>query len=111
AISASVKVLVLSSRFPWPPFTGDRLRATIWLAALEKIADVTLIAPRGEVPAGAPRFRFIPAARSLRRAFRRVPLHAFLAAPHDWRAAIESAGDFDATIVLLSRLDPWVRGS
>jgi len=115
-----VKVLLLSSRFPWPPFTGDRLRATIWLAALENLANVALVAPKGEVPAGAPRFRFYPAAPSLGRgvagAVRVIggaPVHALLAAPYDWSGAIAraqgDAGTFDATIVLLSRLDPWVR--
>ena len=49
------------------------------------------------------------------RALRFAPLHALLAAPYDWAGAIEraveDAGHFDATIVLLSRLDPWVRDS
>jgi hypothetical protein len=29
-----VRVLVVASRFPWPPITGDRLRTTLWLEAL-----------------------------------------------------------------------------
>jgi glycosyltransferase involved in cell wall biosynthesis len=68
----------------------------------------------------APRFRFYPAARSTMRAIagalrvaRGAPVHSLLAAPYDWSSAIErarrDAGHFDATIVLLSRLDPWVR--
>jgi glycosyltransferase involved in cell wall biosynthesis len=117
-----MNVLLLSSRFPWPPYTGDRLRATIWLAALENEAGVVLVAPGGRVPADAPRFRFYPAAPSAARGMAgalRVlggaPVQALLAAPYDWAGAIararHDAGDFDASIVLLSRLDPWVRGS
>lgn len=115
-----MNVLLLSARFPWPTYTGDRLRATTWLAALEREADVTLVAPRGEVPANAPRFHFQPAARSLARgaagALRvlgGLPANTLLAAPYDWAGAIAraraDAGDFEASIVLLSRLDPWVR--
>jgi glycosyltransferase involved in cell wall biosynthesis len=115
-----VNILLLSSRFPWPAHTGDRLRATIWLAALEDDARVALVSPAGRVPPNAPRFRFHPATRSLRRGaagalrvLRGTPVHALLAAPFDWAEAIERArddlGGFDAAIVLLSRLDPWVR--
>jgi len=108
-----MKILLLTSRFPWPAYTGDRLRATIWLAALAN-DDVTLVAPDGVVPHDAPRFRFVPAKRSIARGiaaiFSGAPAHALLAAPYDWRDAIAKAGnDFDAAIVLLSRLDPWVR--
>ena len=115
-----MKILLLSPRFPWPPFTGDRLRATIWLSALEHQASVTLVSPGGPVPASAPRFRFQPAAPSLRRgvagALRVLggaPLQSLLTAPYGWGDAIERACDdaagFDAAIVLLSRLDPSVR--
>src|SRR5205814_4636388 len=104
----------------WPAFTGDRLRATIWLDALRNEANVALIAPPGSVPADAPRVRFYPAARSITRGVAGalrviggVPFHALLAAPYDWSGAIERAQSdfdhFDAVIVLLSRLDPWVR--
>src|ERR1051326_9220803 len=108
-----MKVLLLTSRFPWPAYTGDRLRATIWLAAFAQ-DDVTLVAPDGIVPQDAPRFRFCPSKRSVVGAmaalFSGAPAHALLAAPYKWRDAIERAGhDFDVTIVLLSRLDPWVR--
>jgi glycosyltransferase involved in cell wall biosynthesis len=113
---ALVRVLLVSSRFPWPAFTGDRLRATIWLAALGRQADVTLIAPSGEVPPDAPRFRFEPARFSLKsaaaaalRVVAGLPFQTLLAAPYDWAGAIRRAGEFDAVIVLLSRLDPWVR--
>lgn len=115
-----MNVLLLSSRFPWPPYTGDRLRATIWLSALEDVANVALVAPAGAIPRNAPPLRFYPAARSLGRgvagALRVLggaPVHALLAAPYDWADAIERArkdlGTFDATVVILSRLDPWVR--
>ena len=117
-----MKVLVVSSRFPWPPYTGDRLRAALWLSALESEADVALVAPPGRVPRNAPHFRFYPAKRSLAHAARAalrilggVPLQSLLAAPYDWHGAIARAthemGDADASIVLLSRLDPLVRGA
>src|SRR5262249_21838239 len=45
----------------------------------------------------------------------RLPLQCLLAAPYDWPGAIHAAekamGPFDATVVLLSRLHPWVRQS
>ena len=66
------RVLLLSSRFLWPPFTGDRLRGTIWLDALAQNADVALVAPDGNVPPHAPPFRFFPAARSFAGAARGV---------------------------------------
>jgi glycosyltransferase involved in cell wall biosynthesis len=115
------KVLVIASRFPWPPFSGDRLRTTIWLDALAEEAEVALVAPEGDVPANAPRFEFFPAARSLAngaggvvRVLRdALPLQTLLAAPYRWSDAIVRAqsdtGPFDATIVVLSRLDPWIR--
>jgi glycosyltransferase involved in cell wall biosynthesis len=117
-----VNVLLVSSRFPWPPFTGDRLRATIWLAALANVANVALVAPNGAVPANAPRLRFYPVAPSIVRgvagALRVIggaPVQSLLAAPYDWEGAIAraqgDAGGFDAAIVLLSRLDPWVRAA
>jgi glycosyltransferase involved in cell wall biosynthesis len=117
-----MNVLLLSSRFPWPAFTGDRLRASIWLSALEHQANVVLVSPNGRVPANAPRFHFYPAASAPWRAVTGVaqllagaPVHALLAALYNWNDAIERAqkdlGEIDATVVLLSRLDPWVRGS
>jgi len=117
------RVLVIASRFPWPPFSGDRLRATIWLSALAGQAEVALIAPQGDVPADAPSFRFFPAARSLAGGARGVmrvlrdalPLQTLLAAPYGWSEAIgraqREAGPFDATVVILSRLDPWIRSA
>ncbi|HEX7155551.1 MAG TPA: glycosyltransferase family 4 protein [Thermoanaerobaculia bacterium] len=115
-----MNVLVLSSRFPWPAYTGDRLRAAIWLEALGAHANVALVAPEGSIPAEAPPFRFHAARRSVRQgiagALRLLgggSVSALLAAPYDWADAIRRAeadlGRIDTTVVLLSRLDPWVR--
>lgn len=98
------------------------MRAAVWLAALENEATVALVSPEGVVPSNAPRFRHYPAARSLAsgfaaafRLFAGAPFHSLLAAPYDWSSAIDEAknalGTIDATVVLLSRLDPWVRGA
>jgi glycosyltransferase involved in cell wall biosynthesis len=114
------KVLLVSSRFPWPPITGDRSRTLAWLQALAPRADVTLTSPPGHVPLGAPSFRFVPARRpipTLAAAFIRalseqLPLTSLLAAGPTWGRAIRRAesavGQFDACVVLLARLDPWV---
>jgi len=111
-----MNVLLLSSRFPWPAYSGDRLRATIWLDALRH-ADVALVAPPGIAPK---HIRFYPAHRSLANGARaitrtlreRLPWQSLLAAPYDWYDAIARAqrdlGAFDATIVILSRLHPWI---
>ncbi len=118
-----MKALLITSRFPWPPHTGDRLRATIWLSALAPNAEVVVVSPRGTVPAGTPPFRFYAAERSWPRGLRnlaalmrdRLPLQCLLAAPFDWNGAIararREAGPFDLTVVLLARLHPWVKGS
>jgi glycosyltransferase involved in cell wall biosynthesis len=119
-----MRVLVISSRFPWPSYTGDRTRASIWLSALVPHARVALVAPDGRIPEDAPRFDFFPARRSLACGMRAawavvrsngLPLQSLLAAPFEWdetiRAARHELGDFDLTVVLLSRLDPWVRAS
>jgi len=117
----SMNVLVVASRFPWPAHSGDRLRTAIWLDALAPHANVVLVAPSGDLPTDGPRIRFHPAQRSLisgiralsRVIARRLPFTSLLTAAFDWRDAIararRDAGKFDATIVLLSRLDPWVR--
>jgi hypothetical protein len=117
------RALLLTSRFPWPVITGDRIRALAWLEALSPRAHVTLVAPAGIVPAGAPACDLVPARRSPLRlpgAAARVvrkglPLTSLLAAGYDWRGALRSArergGPFDVAIVLLARLDPWVYGA
>ncbi|MEA2464469.1 MAG: hypothetical protein QOJ98_2216, partial [Acidobacteriota bacterium] len=118
-----MNVLVVSSRFPWPPYSGDRMRASIWLEALAPHARVALVAPPGEVPPHAPPIRFFPAAASFTRQLsgaitvlrRGLPLQSLLAAPYAWGDAISAArrelGPFDTTVVVLSRSDPWVRPS
>jgi hypothetical protein len=40
---------------------------------------------------------------------RGLPLHSILAG-HDWRSALELAGEHDVAIVILTRTDPWVFG-
>ena len=114
------RALVISSRFPWPPVTGDRIRALAWLQALAPRAEVTLVAPAGELPDDAPTLGWVPVRRSpaavagatVRCFAKRLPFTALLAAGYGWRAAIRRAerdgGPFDAAIVLLARLEPWV---
>jgi len=114
------RVLVVTSRFPWPPITGDRVRALAWLQALGPRAEVTLVAPPGRIPMAAPSCHLVPArgsavaalAASVQALRDRLPLTALLAAPRDWRGAIaraeREAGPFAAAVVLLARLDPWV---
>lgn len=111
-----MRVLVVSPRFPWPPHSGDRLRATIWIEALAERADVTLVSPPGDVPAGSS-VRFAPAARSVialcrgiaRAITEGLPLQTVLTAGYEWRTALAGEPPFDAAVVLLSRTDPWVR--
>jgi glycosyltransferase involved in cell wall biosynthesis len=117
----ALNVLIVSSRFPWPSYTGDRIRASIWLDALHDQARVTLVAPAGTLPADAGQVRHIVAKKSAialanavaTTALRGLPYHALIAAGFDWKTALEQAttthGPFDRAIVLLSRLDPWVR--
>ena len=118
-----MKSLVIAPRFPWPPYTGERLRASSWISALAGSGDVALVAPRGTIPSDVPGLRFYSARSSLRRCIRgaltvlreRLPLQCLLAARYDWHRAIADArrdiGPFDVTIVLLSRMHPWVRES
>lgn len=118
-----MNVLVVSSRFPWPAYSGDRLRTTIWLEALGQ-ANVALVAPpprRGqEIGSHSSALRFYPAGRSLAHGARAIvrtlreslPWQSLLSAPYAWSEAIATArrdfGSFDATVVILSRLDPWI---
>lgn len=113
-----MKVIIVSSRFPWPPYTGDRLRAQIWIEALMDSAEVTLVSPLGELPSLPASFHHEPAergesVRSLLRTLReRLPLHALVSAGYRWNDAVRRAeanrGPFDVSIVLLSRLHPWI---
>jgi glycosyltransferase involved in cell wall biosynthesis len=124
-----MNVLILASRFPWPAYSGDRLRTTVWLDALAPHANVTLVAPGRRVVDSSRRlddsstkdFRFYPAKRSILAGARALasilrdglPFQTLLAAPYAWDEAIALArrerGPFDATIVILSRIEPWVR--
>jgi glycosyltransferase involved in cell wall biosynthesis len=118
-----MNVLVVSSRFPWPPYSGDRMRTSIWLDALAPHARVALVAPEGDVPAHAPPIRFFPAASSMARRVsgamtvlrRGLPLQSLLAAPYAWDDAIAAAGrelgPFDTNVIVLYRGDAWVRPS
>jgi glycosyltransferase involved in cell wall biosynthesis len=95
----------------------------MWLEALAPNANVALVAPPGDVPAGLSPFRFFPALRSRFRFASAAadvlrhgrPVQSLLAAPFVWDRAIENArlamGPFGATIVVLSRADAWVRPS
>jgi hypothetical protein len=113
-----VNVLLVSSRFPWPPHTGDRLRATLWIEALAGVADVTLVAPPGDVPADR-RVRHVElrpspaglAAGALRAGFGSLPFQSLLAAGFGWSDALRRAGGpFDTAVVLLARGAPWLSG-
>ncbi len=118
-----MKSLLITSRFPWPSHTGDRIRAAIWVSALAEVGPVTMVSPRGQVPASAPGVRVVEAGRSLIRVLQgvwmvlrdRLPFQCLLSAPYDWQSAIaqarREAGPFDVTIVLLSRVHPWIRAS
>ncbi len=115
-----MKALVVSSRFPWPSHTGDRLRAAVWAQALSRRGDVTLVAPPGRVPEGAGVATHVPTRPSVgallsgvaRACVHVLPLSSLLAAGYGWRRALAAArrdhGPFDVAVVLLARTDPWV---
>lgn len=112
-----MRALVVASRFPWPPVTGDRLRTTLWLEALAGKAEVTLVTPPGSLPAGPLRFAHVVVGRSVGQltsaalavAARGLPVTALLAAGRDWAGALSRVGGpFDVAVVVLARTDPWV---
>jgi hypothetical protein len=115
-----VRVVLVSSRPPWPPYSGDRLRTTVWLEALAPRAQVTLVAPWAPPPSGLAPFRHVPVPHSLgallaglpRTVMKGLPATALLAAGRRWRRACEDAerlgGPFDVGVVVLVRTDPWV---
>lgn len=117
-----LKVLLVSSRFPWPPYSGDRLRTTIWMEALAPHCDVTLVAPEGRVPANTPCVSHYAATRSWLRGLQAIaktlrdsrPFQTLLTAPRAWDVALKRAereqGPFDVTVVILARVEPSVRG-
>jgi hypothetical protein len=102
-----VRVLLITSRCPWPPYTGDRLRATLWIEALRD-ADVVVATPNdcgfGLGVSRTPFTLLRAASRTLRE---QLPLHMLLGA-RNWHSALADAGSFDTAIVLLTRTDPWV---
>jgi hypothetical protein len=101
-----VRVLLITSRCPWPPYTGDRLRATLWIEALRD-AELVIAAPSGcgscLSVSRTPWTMLRAATRAVRE---RLPLHTLLGA-RDWHAALEDQAPFDTVIVLLTRTDPW----
>ena len=118
-----MKSLLVTSRFPWPSYTGDRLRVAIWASALARSGEVAMIAPHGIVPNDAPKIRLYAASRSLERSVQgafafisdKLPFQCLLTAPYDWHAAMAVArremGPFDVTVVFLSRMHPWIHES
>lgn len=115
-----MKALFVASRFPFPPYTGDRVRATVWLEALASAGELTLVAPATDVRqmpfpcrvVKVPRSLAALASASLRVVAAGLPATSLLAAGYAWRRALAAAavvsGPFDVAIVQLARLDPWV---
>jgi hypothetical protein len=103
-----VSVLLIISRCPWPPYTGDRLRATLWLEALRE-RDVIVAAPDDCAGAGisVPRSASTLLRATTRALRETLPLHMLLGA-RDWHTSLRDTGPFDTAIVLLTRSDPWV---
>jgi hypothetical protein len=101
-----VRVLLITSRCPWPSHTGDRLRATLWIEAL-RAADVVVAAPRGcDSCLAVSRSPITMLRAAARIASHRLPLHTLLGA-RDWHQALANEEPFDTAIVLLTRTDPW----
>lgn len=117
--SKPVKALVVSSRFPWPSYTGDRIRTAMWVEALcRRGCEVTLVTPAGDGPPppcraiAAPRSAPALAAGAVRVLRDGLPATALLAAGHDWRGALAAAhegiGEFEVAVIVLARTEPWV---
>jgi len=105
-VSPHVSVLLITSRCPWPPHTGDRLRATLWMEALRG-RDLTVAAPAGCASClGVPRTPLTLLRAATKIAATGLPLHTLLGA-REWRSSLAGAGPFDTAIVLLTRTDPW----
>lgn len=106
------RAAIVTARFPWPPYTGDRLRATHWIRALSNRMGVTLVAPAGgEVPRGVEHvvLESMPSAAALCMAGlvrQGLPLHYAIAAGFDWKEAgraLADRGPFDVAVVMLTR--------
>lgn len=116
-----LNVLIVNSRFPWPSYKGYQIRAAVWLDALRGRANVTFVSPGGPWPSSYQDVRFVEAHRSagaLTRSAvtvsrRSLPLNTLIAARWNWSDSLvraeQTGGPFDVAIVILSRLDPWVR--
>jgi hypothetical protein len=101
-----VRVLLITSRCPWPPYTGDRLRATLWIEALRDV-ELVVATPTGcGASLKVPRTSWTALRAASRIARGQLPLHTFLGA-RDWHQALASETPFDTAIVLLTRTDPW----
>jgi glycosyltransferase involved in cell wall biosynthesis len=117
---ASVRILIVTSRNPWPPFSGDRLRTTMWLDALAEDNEVVLVTRKGASRPTRPgvRIEYVSwrpwalIGAMARVIGRNLPLHTLLLAGYGWRESLRRVerdhGPFDAAVVVLSRLDPWV---
>lgn len=58
-----MKLLLVSSRFPWPPWRGNQLRTTQWLDALSDYERLLICPPTGDVTdqaIGDVELRFLP---------------------------------------------------
>jgi glycosyltransferase involved in cell wall biosynthesis len=118
---SGMKVLLLASRGPSPPISGDRARAQMWLDALRPFASVTLVAPGqsglsedGLVRIGVRRSAGELLRSSIRIVRERLPLHLAVPGRWNWTDAIRRAqehGPYDVAIVVLSRLHPLVAPS
>jgi len=113
-----MRALVVASRFPWPSTTGDRLRASEWVAALGGTFDVTLVSPAGDsslAPSGvrhvgAPVSSMRAAGAALRTFARGLPLQDALGGRVGWDSAFRSlrGEQFDVVVCLLTRTLPWI---
>lgn len=118
-----MRSLLVTSRYPWPLTTGDRLRAAIWIEALGSLGQLDVIAPPAPPGAPEPRFRHRVASLSPGTAlaagagvvFRGLPVHTLMTAYRGWPSAIRADraeyGIPDRVVVLLSRLEPWTAGA
>lgn len=112
------RAVVVTARFPWPPITGDRIRAAHWIRALSGGGwHVTLVAPAGSpVPKDVEHLVLRRSVQStatnvLQLVRRGLPLHYAIASGYHWRRAtseLQRMGRFDAAVVVLTRPAAWV---
>lgn len=101
-----MSILLITSRCPSPPHTGDRLRATLWMEALRG-TELVVAGPDGCAsctPVSRTPLTLLRAAARIAR--EQLPLHTLLGA-RDWQSALANRGPFDTAIILLTRTDPW----